>query len=74
MFDLNPLQTPNATLHHWIMLLVAGTLGFILGYLSRRQAWKQLEAEHEALCNAVAGCREAESASGPNRERFSTTL
>ncbi|CCH53018.1 hypothetical protein BN8_02075 [Fibrisoma limi BUZ 3] len=43
MFDMNPLNLPDAQLQQWIMLFVAGTLGFIIGYVSRRGIIRQLE-------------------------------
>ena len=45
MFDMNPLHLPDAQVQHWIMLFVAGTLGFIIGYVSRKRAAIRLEGE-----------------------------
>ncbi len=45
MFTMNPLNLPDATLQHWIMLFVAGTLGFIIGYISRKGMIAQLEGD-----------------------------
>lgn len=45
MFDLNPLNLPNAQWQQWIMMIVAGTLGFFVGYASRRQHIAQLEGK-----------------------------
>lgn len=43
MFDMNPLALPDAQLQQWIMLFVAGTLGFIIGYISRQRTIRHLE-------------------------------
>ncbi|RIV23905.1 hypothetical protein DYU11_13145 [Fibrisoma montanum] len=43
MFDMNPLNLPDAQLQQWIMLFVAGALGFIIGYVSRQEFVRQLE-------------------------------
>ena len=45
MFDMNPLNLPDALLQHWIMLIVAGVLGFIIGYVSRKGIIDQLEVD-----------------------------
>lgn len=45
MFDMNPLDLANAQLQHGVMLFVAGTLGFIIGYVSRQRTARHLEAE-----------------------------
>ncbi len=45
MFDLNPLNLPDAAWQHGIMLLVAGVLGFLIGYTSRQRLTKQLETD-----------------------------
>lgn len=43
MFEWNPLNLPDAALQHWIMAIVAGVLGFIIGYISRQSLIDQLE-------------------------------
>lgn len=42
MFDMNPLNFPDAQLQQAIMLFVAGTLGFFISYASHRQLIRQL--------------------------------
>lgn len=49
MFEWNPLNLPDAALHHWIMAIVAGALGFIIGYISRQRLIEQLAGD---LANA----------------------
>ena len=56
MFDLNPLHAPNAALQHWIMLFVAGTLGFIIGYVSRKGMISQLEGDLASTERALNDC------------------
>jgi len=41
MFEWNP----DAALHHWIMAIVAGALGFVIGYISRQSLIHQLEGK-----------------------------
>ena len=45
MFDMNPHNLPDAQMQHWIMLFVAGTLGFIIGYIYRQRTANQLETD-----------------------------
>jgi predicted flap endonuclease-1-like 5' DNA nuclease len=45
MFDMNPLNVPDSQLQQWIMLFVAGTLGFIIGYISRKGTVRHLDGE-----------------------------
>lgn len=45
MFNLNPLNLPDAQWQHGLMLLVAGVLGFLIGYTSRQRLTQQLEDE-----------------------------
>lgn len=61
MFDFNPLNTPDAVLQHWIMLFVAGTLGFIIGYISRKGLIAQLEGDLASTDRALADCRQSEA-------------
>jgi predicted flap endonuclease-1-like 5' DNA nuclease len=49
MFDLNPLNLPDAPMQHVVMLLVAVILGFIIGFISQRQTIRQLEVEHDRI-------------------------
>ncbi|GAB3013803.1 hypothetical protein [Spirosoma pulveris] len=43
MFDMNPLNLPDAQLQQLIMLVVAAVLGFIIGYVSQRGTINELE-------------------------------
>lgn len=45
MFNLNPLNLPDATLQLAIMLIVALVLGFIIGYTSQQNIVRQLEGD-----------------------------
>lgn len=57
MFELNPLNLPDAQMQHVLMLVVAGVLGFIIGYISRQQLIRQLEGELSSTERAVDDCR-----------------
>ncbi len=56
MFELNPLNLPDAQMQHVLMLAVAGVLGFIIGYISRQQLIRQLEGELSSTERAVDDC------------------
>ncbi len=59
MFDMNPLQTPNALFQHWVMLLIAGTLGFIISYISRKGMLAQFEGDLASTNRELADCQQA---------------
>ena len=56
MFDMNPLNLPGAQLQHWIMLFVAGTLGFIIGYVSRQRTLRHLVGDLASTTRDVDDC------------------
>ncbi|AQG78796.1 hypothetical protein [Spirosoma montaniterrae] len=56
MFDMNPLNLPDAQLQQLIMLFVAGMLGFIIGYMSRQGIIRQLEGDLASTERAVDDC------------------
>ncbi|WP_420150122.1 hypothetical protein [Spirosoma sp.] len=58
MFELNPLNLPDAQLQHIIMLAVAGLLGFIIGYVSRQRLISELERQLVSVGDAVDDCRQ----------------
>ncbi|MEZ0539877.1 hypothetical protein [Fibrella arboris] len=62
MFTMNPLNLPDATLQHWIMLFVAGTLGFIIGYISRKGMIAQLAGDLASSERELADCQRVVSA------------
>jgi predicted flap endonuclease-1-like 5' DNA nuclease len=57
MFTMNPLNLPDATLQHWIMLFVAGMLGFIIGYISRKGMIAQLEGDLASTTRELTDCQ-----------------
>lgn len=57
MFDLNPLNLPDAQWQHIVMAIVAGMLGFIIGYVGRKSEARQLEGELATLDRDLADCR-----------------
>lgn len=59
MFEMNPHQLPNAVLQQWIMLLVSGMLGFIIGYIGRKATIRQLESQLNKTENQVEECQKA---------------
>ncbi|CCH02499.1 hypothetical protein FAES_4500 [Fibrella aestuarina BUZ 2] len=62
MFEMNPLSFPDATLQHAIMLFVAGTLGFIIGYVSRKGLIAQLEGDLASTERELADCQRVPAA------------
>ena len=76
MFDMNPLNLPDARMQQWIMLFVAGTLGFIIGYVSRQRTARHLEGDLASTARALDEGHRASSAapvvSGNNNEETAT--
>lgn len=68
MFDLNPLNLPDAQLQHAIMLFVTGVLGLIIGYVSRQRLIDQLEGELASTERAVDDCHRARLVPDTGRE------
>lgn len=58
MFDLNPLNNPGAWWQHVLMLVVAGAIGYIIGYRSRRGLIVELEKELAGLDALLDNCRQ----------------
>jgi predicted flap endonuclease-1-like 5' DNA nuclease len=56
MFDLNPLNLPDAQLQQWIMMIVAGTLGFFIGYASHNQRIARLQGRLVTVKRDLEGC------------------
>lgn len=57
MFDLNPLNNPEAWWQHVLMLVVAGIIGYIIGYRSRRGLIVELEDELAGLDAQLDDCQ-----------------
>ena len=57
MFDLNPLNNPNAWWQHLLMLVGAGIIGYIIGYRSRRGLIVELEDELAGLDAELDDCQ-----------------
>ncbi|MVM30545.1 hypothetical protein GO755_10920 [Spirosoma sp. HMF4905] len=56
MFNMNPLNLADAQMQQLIMLLVAGVLGFIIGYISRQRTIRELEGELASTERAIDDC------------------
>ena len=59
MFDLNPLNNANAWWQHVLMLVVAGIIGYIIGYRSRRGLIVELEDVLAGLDAQLDDCQRA---------------
>lgn len=57
MFDLNPLNNPDGWWQHVLMLVVAGIIGYIIGYRSRRGLIVELEEELSGLDVQLDDCQ-----------------
>jgi len=68
MFDMNPLNLPDAQMQQLIMLFVAGTLGFIIGYVELNRTARQLEAELSTVERAVDDCQRMPAATAPGSD------
>jgi hypothetical protein len=55
--NMNPNDLPGADWQHWLMWIVAGALGFVIGYLGRQEVIRQLEADLTTADRALADCR-----------------
>lgn len=53
----NPWENPGAWWQHLLMLVVAGILGYIIGYLSRKSQVENLETQLAALETDVDDCQ-----------------
>ena len=56
MFDMNPLNLPGAQVQQLIMLFVAGTLGFIIGYVSRQRTARHLAGDLASTTRDLEDC------------------
>ncbi len=65
MFDLNPLNNPDAWWQHALMLIVAGVVGYIIGYRSRRVLIVELEDELAGLDTQLDDCRRTPTGAAP---------
>lgn len=59
MFDLNPLNLPDAALQHALMLLVSLVLGFVIGYISQQNTVLQLKGDLASTERALTDCLQA---------------
>ncbi|MCY7353078.1 MAG: hypothetical protein LH606_20875 [Cytophagaceae bacterium] len=55
-FDLNPLDKPDALWQHWVLAIVAGLIGFMIGYISRQRQAEALENQLATLETEVDDC------------------
>lgn len=59
MFQLNPNELPNAWWQHILMIVVAGILGYIIGYRSGNGIVEDLEKSIERISNELEICRKS---------------
>jgi predicted flap endonuclease-1-like 5' DNA nuclease len=55
--DFNPYNLADANWQHWLMWIVAGTLGFIIGYISRQTTIRQLEGDLASTNRDLDDCQ-----------------
>ncbi len=65
MFDLNPLNNPNAWWQHMLMLVGAGIIGYVIGYRSRRGLIMELEEELAGLDAQLEDCQRIQENNNP---------
>lgn len=58
MFELNPLANPDAFWQHILMLAVALVLGYIIGYIARKNVISDLETELSRLDSDLKYCKD----------------
>ncbi len=74
MFDMNPLNLPDAQIQHIIMLIVAVVLGFIIGYISRQSTIRQLEGDLASTERDVADCYQTKTVVSHTGDDEETTV
>jgi predicted flap endonuclease-1-like 5' DNA nuclease len=74
MFELNPLNLPDAQVQHIIMLVVAGLLGFIIGYVSRQRMIRQLEGDLASTAREVDDCYRTKTVVGQGDDEETIVL
>lgn len=57
MLNLNPLNLPDAHMQQWIMMIVAGMLGSIIGYVSRKKNIGLLKVELDIIEYEISECQ-----------------
>ena len=57
MFELNPLNNPDALWQHITMLAVAGIIGYIIGYITANKIVTALESRLNKLDNDLRHCQ-----------------
>lgn len=58
MFELNPLNHPDALWQHLIMVLGAVVIGYIIGFLSRKKVLSKLDTELQEVELELKKCRQ----------------
>ena len=74
MFDLNPLHLPDAQWQHIVMAVVAGMLGFIIGYVGRQTTARQLESELATLDRDLTDCKQRKPSVLPSSDPKTAAL
>ena len=64
-FDFNPLDNPDAFWQHGLLALVAGFIGFMIGYIARRQQAEALEGQLTKLEIEVDDCLNTRTTKSP---------
>lgn len=57
MFNLNPLNLPDAMVQQAVMLVVALVLGFVIGYISQQNTVRQLEGDLASTDRDLDDCK-----------------
>jgi len=58
MFELNPLANPDASWQHILILAVALILGYIIGYISRKNVISDMETELSRIDSDLKYCKD----------------
>lgn len=56
MFNLNPLNNPDALWQHAVMLIVASIIGYIIGHMRSKETEQELEKKHYTLVKDLEWC------------------
>lgn len=74
MFELNPLNLPDAQLQQWIMMIVAGMLGFFIGYASHKKNIVRLEGSLVATKHDLDECHRSKMPVAEGEDEETTVL
>lgn len=74
MFDLNPLQNPDALWQHLIMIVGAAIIGYVIGQLDSGRRKQSLETRLIKLSRDLESCQTEKKPLSSNKEKLINTV